>query len=77
MVVNERILNCLEESGIEVLEDGILDNIDSYAFISAIVSIEEAFDIEFPDEYLLIDKLSNIEDICLIVKQMLDNNEEE
>ncbi|MED4955056.1 hypothetical protein NYE69_14885 [Paenibacillus sp. FSL R5-0527] len=75
MEVNQMILDCLEENGIEVLDDGKLDNVDSFAFISAIVSLEEVFNIEFPDEYLLIEKLSNIDNICIIVKQMLGIHE--
>lgn len=75
MEVNQMILDCLEENGIEVLDDGKLDNVDSFAFISAIVSLEEVFNIEFPDEYLLIEKLSNIDNICIIVKRMLGIHE--
>ena len=52
----QKIQNCLEENGIEVLNDGTLDNVDSISFISSIVSLEEEFNIEFPDEYLLIEK---------------------
>ncbi|WP_068619660.1 acyl carrier protein [Paenibacillus tuaregi] len=75
MDVHDKVLDCLEENGIEVLDDGKLNNVDSFAFISAIVSLEEVFDIEFPDEYLLIEKLSNIDNICFIVKQMLGIHE--
>lgn len=54
----QKIQNCLEENGIEVLNDGTLDNVDSISFISSIVSLEEEFNIEFPDEYLLIEKMN-------------------
>lgn len=59
----QKIQNCLEENGIEVLNDGTLDNVDSISFISSIVSLEEEFNIEFPDEYLLIEKMNNINNI--------------
>lgn len=53
MNMSERVQKCIEENGILVLEDGSFDNMDSIQFISAIVSLESEFDIEFPDEYLL------------------------
>lgn len=77
MKMIERIRKCIEESGIDVLESGELDNVESINFISAIISMEQEFDIEFPDEYLLIDIMSNIENICYIVKQVIDNKNEE
>ena len=67
----QKIQNCLEENGIEVLNDGTLDNVDSISFISSIVSLEEEFNIEFPDEYLLIEKMNNINNICLIIESLL------
>lgn len=67
----QKIQNCLEENGIEVLNDGTLDNVDSISFISSIVSLEEEFNIEFSDEYLLIEKMNNINNICLIIESLL------
>ena len=67
----QKIQNCLEENGIEVLNDGTLDNVDSISFISSIVSLEEEFNIEFPDEYLLIEKMNNINNICLNIESLL------
>ena len=67
----QKIQNCLEENGIEVLNDGTLDNVDSISFISSIVGLEEEFNIEFPDEYLLIEKMNNINNICLIIESLL------
>lgn len=67
----QKIQNCLEENGIEVLNDGTLDNVDSISFISSIVSLEKEFNIEFPDEYLLIEKMNNINNICLIIESLL------
>ena len=54
-----------------MLNDGTLDNVDSISFISSIVSLEEEFNIEFPDEYLLIEKMNNINNICLIIESLL------
>ncbi len=53
----------------EVLDSGEIDNADSISFISAVLSIED-FEIEFPDEYLLIDTISNIENPHYVIQQL-------
>lgn len=75
MAIMNRIRKNLEENGIEVDDDGGLLNVDSMNFISSIVCLEQEFEIEFPDEYLLIDSLSNIENISVIVEQIISNNQ--
>ena len=47
--------------------------IDSISFINIIVEIEEAFGISIPDEYLDMDMLGTIDDICNVV-QLSKNN---
>lgn len=74
MDIKERICKCLEEDGIELSNEGDLINVESINFISAIVSIEQEFDIEFPDNYLLFDTMSNIGDIEQIVKSLMNMN---
>ena len=49
----------------------IFTRVRSISFISSIVSLEEEFNIEFPDEYLLIEKMNNINNICLIIESLL------
>ena len=41
---------------------------DSMAFVQVIVDIEAELDIEIPDEYLLVEKMSTINKIIGIVK---------
>ena len=67
MDTQNRIIKCLEQVGLVIEEksktaDFELSNYleDSIVFIQFIVSLEEEFEIEFPDEYLLIDKLSSL-----------------
>ncbi|NQX44399.1 hypothetical protein HQN87_03555 [Paenibacillus tritici] len=74
MNVEERILKNLEENGIEISEDGSLINLDSIGFISSIVCIEQEFEIEIPGEYLVIETMSNIDNISYIVNQIIYNN---
>lgn len=76
MTIKERALKCMEESGIIVLENGDFDNMDSVNFISAVISIESEFDIEFPDEYLLISTFCDFENVVLIIDDILKNKKE-
>lgn len=73
MQINERIKECIEDNGIIVLEDGSFDNIDSINFISAIISIESEFDIEFPEEYLLMSTFCDFDNVVLIVNEIIEN----
>ncbi|KWX75484.1 MULTISPECIES: acyl carrier protein [Paenibacillus sonchi group] len=73
MTILERIRINLEENGIEISEDGSLVNVDSMSFISSIVCIEQEFEIEFPDGYLLIEEMSNIESLNYIVTQIISD----
>ena len=72
MNIKESINKMLEENGIELDEQGVLTNVDSISFISTIVSIEQEFDIEFPDEYLLLSSLSSINDIVRVVETVIN-----
>ncbi len=71
MPVNERVLKCLEENGIIVLEDGNFENMNSINFISAIISLESEFDIEIPDEYLLMSTFCDFHNVVLIINDLL------
>jgi acyl carrier protein len=74
MSISERILKCIEENGIVVLEDGNFDNMNSINFISAVVSIESEFDIEFPDEYLLMSTFCDFESVVFIIEDIIKKN---
>ena len=66
--IRNRIVRIIEENGIEIGNDGILENIDSIKFVSMLVSIEQEFAFEIPDEFLLIDNIPNVESISTIVE---------
>lgn len=59
---------CLEENGIIIDQKGNLPEMESVVFISTVISIEEEFGIEFPDEYLNITYFNNIDGILRIIK---------
>lgn len=46
-------------------------DIDSITFISIVVELEKAFDVEFPDEYLLITKLNTIRQIQKVLIELV------
>lgn len=65
--MKNRLINCLEENGIEVNNDGTLGEFESISFISALVSIEEEFQMEFPDEYLSFEEPLNLDVLIDII----------
>lgn len=69
--IKERIIEMVEENGIEIGEEGVLENIDSLQFVSLLVSVEQEFDIEIPDEYLISDQVLDIESLVAIAEKEL------
>ena len=49
---------------------------DSISFVSLIIALEDFFDIEFPDEYLLITETGCIEQLCAAVEICGEKREE-
>lgn len=49
-------------------------DMDSITFISLIVEIESLFNIQIPDDFLLMDNFKNINDIIKVVAEQLMNN---
>lgn len=76
--INEIII-LLHEEGFEIDYSGtdldLRDYIsDSIQFISFIVDIENKFEIEFPDEYLLYNSISSLHSFSEIVKNCKQEN---
>ena len=46
---------------------------DSITFIRTIVALEEEFDIEIPDEYLLLTEMNTISKMTDVISAVLDN----
>lgn len=72
-----KILNAnIEKTEItsEQMEDDLSTlGIDSITFIRVIVALEEAFDIEIPDEYLLLTEMNTISKMADVVSAVLDH----
>lgn len=70
----EKIIGCMENLGMYVEADDkniiLQDYIaDSLMYISFIVELEQQFNIEISDEYLVPDKLKTIDDVVEMIKQ--------
>lgn len=46
---------------------------DSITFIRVVVALEEKFDIEIPDEYLLLTEMNTISKMTDVISAVLDN----
>lgn len=46
---------------------------DSITFIRTIVALEEEFDIEIPDEYLMLTEMNTMSRMADVISTMLDN----
>lgn len=72
--IRNNLLKIIDENGITVLENGDLTNMDSLQFVSSLVSIEEYFKIEFPDEFLSLENQYNLDTISGVVYELLQEN---
>lgn len=79
MNTKEAIISILQEAGNSIDNLDINKNIDlqpyiidSIQFISFIISVEEKFDIEFPDEMLNIDNVKFLDEFAEIIDYCLE-----
>lgn len=76
----ESVTQCLANVGVFVdasLKEDlfIVDYIeDSIVFISFIVELEEMFNFEMPDEYLVTGELETLDDFCNIINTILNKS---
>lgn len=71
MDLRDRVKKCMEEGGIKVTESGEFQNYSSINFITAVVSLEDEFDVQFPDEYLLPDMMSDLQTVVNIIGTLI------
>lgn len=72
MTVKERLINCLDNIGLFIEEDDSLKDVvnSSLLFISMIIEIEQEFNVEIPDDYLDMEKLSTLSDLERMVNEL-------
>lgn len=79
--INFGINKCLDNIGIIVDEEIYMETElskyipDSISFITLIVELEQYFNIEIPDEFLLVDKWNTFGDANFIVKIILSEKQ--
>lgn len=72
-IIESELVEIAEENGILIddFEISIMEYIpDSITFISFIVAIEEKFDIEMPDDFLLIEKFGSIKELATVINDI-------
>ena len=63
-----------KEITFEQIEDDLSDlGMDSITFIRIIVALEEAFDIEIPDEKLLLTEMNTISKVVKVISAVLEH----
>lgn len=79
-MIKEKIINILKDILIEIkFDDKVLEHmnlvddlgIDSITFITLIIELENSFDINIPDKYLLLDKMNTVDKIQMIISNEL------
>lgn len=75
----EKIIKILEDMGILVIKNqeediNLQDYItDSLQFITFIIELEKAFDIEMPDELLLYENIRSLDGLTSLIEEILNN----
>jgi acyl carrier protein len=72
--VEEKIKQCFADIGIIIEGDGnfsISDYIeDSLSYVSLLATLEQVFEINIPDDYLVQGRLQTYQDICNMIKEL-------
>lgn len=72
--MEEKIRDCLAQIGVIIDTNRNFDLIevieDSLMFVSLIVELESAFDIEIPDEFLLPERLNTFDDLKTMITEL-------
>ncbi len=73
--IKEKISELASENSIDIDETGMLLDLDSFAFVSFLVSLEDEFEIVFPDTSLNFANMNNVETIVRVVSLILEENQ--
>lgn len=68
-IINDKIENGVSKNQVD--DDLSQLGMDSLKFISIVVTLEENFDIEVPDEYLLMTEMNTVRKMVKIVSEAL------
>lgn len=80
MSTRDKLIECFSNIGvlIEPKDDVDLKEyiFDSLQFVTAIVEIERAFSVEFPDELLMYNVFDSLNGLVAIVESLIEDNNE-
>ena len=71
MSIRDIIIENIELNGAEINEEGTIEEIDSITFISLVLDLEAEFNIEIPDEYLIMSVFSSVDNIVSIIETLI------
>lgn len=57
------------KEGMDLLEEGVLDSLETFAFVT---QLEDAFEIEVPDEAITKENFGTMESIALFVQELIE-----
>lgn len=70
----KQVIECFNNLGFVIDNDDSVDILDilddSITYISFIIEIEQAFEIEIPDEYLLQGSMRTLGNVCEIIESL-------
>ena len=77
MNIENKLRECIENCGVFINKDGIIDieSLDSVDVISTFIEIENEFSIQIPDEKLLIETLSSLKSLSLLIEEIINRKE--
>lgn len=78
--IREKLYRLLDEVGaVEINADGnkvLVSDMDSIQLVSLVVEIEECFEIEIPDEYLVTEFFESEEHVIDVIQQLMKEQRE-
>lgn len=69
------VRHVFEENGIDIDDQDAVENMDSLEYIATLVSLEEKFEIEFPDSMLIKNMFENMNDFYLLLGWLIGIND--
>ena len=73
--MKERFYKIIEQYGIDINSDVVLEDMESIEFISMIIELEEEFNITIPDDFLNV-LTFNVKSLYFYINDIIDRSEE-
>lgn len=70
MDIKEKILEIMDENGVEYEDGKLVTDLESLQFVSIMIALEDCFEITFPDDMIVLERFLYIEKLCEAVSQL-------